>query len=214
MAPLLLEFAIIIALVVAELRGLVPYGSTPFLLAIGWISLRLRNLGWHDLGFVRPPHWPRAIALGTAAGLAIEVLGFQVTGPLFAELIGRHPDLSDFQPVVGNLRGLLQAMAFMWILAAMGEELVFRGYLMNRVADLWGRTASAWVVSLVLVSILFGLGHERQGPTGMLVEGFSGLLFGLLYLGSGRTLTIPIVAHGMANTLDFLLMFSGRYPGV
>jgi membrane protease YdiL (CAAX protease family) len=48
----------------------------------------------------------------------------------------------------------------------------------------------------------------------MVQEGLSGLLLGLLYLGSGRTLAVPIVAHGIANTLAFVLIFLNRYPGV
>jgi uncharacterized protein len=39
-------------------------------------------------------------------------------------------------------------------------------------------------------------------------------LLGLLYLGSGRTLTVPIVAHGVSNTLAFVLIYLDRYPGV
>jgi len=48
----------------------------------------------------------------------------------------------------------------------------------------------------------------------MLQEGFAGLLLGALYLISGRTLTVPIVAHGASNTLAFILIYFNRYPGV
>ena len=41
-----------------------------------------------------------------------------------------------------------------------------------------------------------------------------GVLLGLLYLGSGRNLSVPIVAHGVADTVDLLLIFFGKYPGV
>ena len=50
--------------------------------------------------------------------------------------------------------------------------------------------------------------------TGMLQEGFAGLLLGALYLISGRTLTVPIAAHGASNTLAFILIYFNRYPGV
>jgi membrane protease YdiL (CAAX protease family) len=47
-----------------------------------------------------------------------------------------------------------------------------------------------------------------------LQEGFSALLLGLLYLGNGRRPAVPIVAHGMFNTLAFVLIYCGRYYGL
>jgi membrane protease YdiL (CAAX protease family) len=45
-------------------------------------------------------------------------------------------------------------------------------------------------------------------------EGLMGLLLGLMYLGSGRNLAVPIVAHGVQDTIDMLLIFRGKYPGL
>jgi membrane protease YdiL (CAAX protease family) len=188
--------------------------STPFFLALGWLSLRRRGLRWRDVGFARPPHWARALALGAAAGIAMELLSTFVTVPLLSRLTGSPPDLSEFRSTVGNVKLLLLWLALNWTLAAFGEELAFRGYVMNRLADLGRGTRGAWLVSLVVASALFGWGHGGQGLTGMVQEGFAGLLLGALYLGSGRNLTVPIVAHGVANTLAFVLIYLGRYPGV
>jgi hypothetical protein len=41
-----------------------------------------------------------------------------------------------------------------------------------------------------------------------------GALLGLLFLACGRTLTIPIIAHGVSNTLALVLMYFGMYPGL
>ena len=49
---------------------------------------------------------------------------------------------------------------------------------------------------------------------GVIDEGLMGLLLGLMYLGSGRNLAVPIVAHGVQDTIDILLIFLGRYPGL
>lgn len=209
------EVLLAFAVTVADRFGLVPLSNTPFLFILGWISLRLRGLRWRDVGLVRPPSWLRALAVGSAAGIAMELLALFVTEPLFARLVGRHPDLSDFRPLVGNFGLLLGLLALSWLLAAFGEEMVYRGYLLNRVAGLGQDTRGSWIVSLIVVSAFFGWAHgESQGLTGMLQEGFAGLLLGLLYLGSGRKLAVPIVAHGVSNTLAFVLIYFGRYPGV
>jgi uncharacterized protein len=85
---------------------------------------------------------------------------------------------------------------------------------MNRVADLLNRTRTAWIVSLFTVHIGFGLAHAYQGMTGIIDEGLMGLLLGVMYLRTGRNLSVPIMAHGVCDTIDFLLIFVGRYPGM
>jgi membrane protease YdiL (CAAX protease family) len=208
------EAALIVALTAGDYYGVVPISSTPFFLALGWLSLRLRGLRWRDVGLVRPPRFARALALGAVAGLAMETFSTLVTVPLLSRLTGAPPDLSEFRSTVGNVRLLLLWLALNWTLAAFGEELSFRGYVMIRLADLGRGTREAWLASLVVTSALFGWGHGGQGLTGMVQEGFAGLLLGVLYLWSGRNLTMPIVAHGVANTLAFVLIYLGRYPGV
>jgi len=42
----------------------------------------------------------------------------------------------------------------------------------------------------------------------------NGLLLGLLYLACDRNLTPPIVAYGVTNTADLLLIYLRRYPGL
>jgi membrane protease YdiL (CAAX protease family) len=101
-----------------------------------------------------------------------------------------------------------------WTLAAYGEELFWRGYLMNRVADVFGRSRAAWIGSLAVISIAFGLAHGYQGLTGWIEEGLAGLALGVMYLRTGRNLAVPIVAHGVCDTVDMVLIFFGKMPGM
>jgi membrane protease YdiL (CAAX protease family) len=39
-------------------------------------------------------------------------------------------------------------------------------------------------------------------------------MLGILYLATGRNLVVPIVAHGISNSIDFTVMYLGFYPGV
>lgn len=208
------EFALVIALLVADFYHLVFFSKVPFLFLLGWISLRVRGLGWRDVGFVRPRQWLPTLALGTLAGIALELFSTYVTVPFWWWLTGQPPDLSKFRPLVANPGLLAIVLAANWPLAGFGEEMVFRGYLMNRVAGVGGGSRSAWALGLLLVSAVFGLGHVGQGLTGWLQEGLAGLLLGLLYLGAGRKLAVPIIAHGISNTVALTLIFFDRYPGV
>jgi membrane protease YdiL (CAAX protease family) len=211
---LLAEFAIVAGLFLADVYHHIFFSKTPYLFFLAWASLRLRGMRWKEIGFERPESWGRAFGVGIAVGLAMEVLELFVTQPLLARWIGKMPDLSDFADLVGNVKLLLIYLALVWVLGALGEELVYRGYLMNRIAGLFRNTRAAWTVSLVAVSVAFGCAHLDQGSTGMVENILNGLLLGGLYLACGRNLAVPVIAHALSDTLDFLLIYLGKYPGM
>jgi membrane protease YdiL (CAAX protease family) len=93
--------------------------------------------------------------------------------------------------------------------------MAIRAYLLNRFAALGQGTRGAWWLSLVIVSVVFGAcHHEVQGITGALQAGVDGRLLGLLYLGRRRELAAPIVAHGVSNTVAFVMIYFSHYPGL
>lgn len=208
------EFAIVAAIFVADVRHHIFFNKTPYLFVLAWISLRLRGLRWKDIGLARLRAWGPMLAAGVVAGIGMELLELFVTQPLLVRIIGKMPDLTPFLALRGNSKLLLLGLLFSWTLAAFGEETVYRGYLMNRVAGLANNSRTAWLVSLVLVSALFGFSHFGQGITGQIENAIDGLLLGLLYLGCGRNLWVPIIAHGITDTVDITLLFMGKYPGV
>jgi hypothetical protein len=210
----LLEIAAFVAVVVADAFGLVPLSQTIVLVPLIWIVLRVRREPWHTIGLQWPTSPWRAVAIGTLAGVALELLAVAITTPWISAQFGVEPDYSGLASVRGNLGMLVLFLALSWSLAAFGEEICFRGFLMKRLAQLFGESRVAWIVALILSSVLFGWGHTEQGVAGWIQEGLSGLLLGVLFLICGRNLTVPIVAHGVSNTLAFVLIYLGRYPGL
>ena len=208
----LVEFVIVALIFVADAHHLIPLSKTPFLLLLGWISLRLRGLRWRDVGLTRYRTWKWTLIAGVIAGVVMELIELYLSQPLLMHITGKPPDLSDFASLRGNPKLLALGLALAWTLAAFGEEMVWRGYLMNRFADLGNRTRAAWLVSLVLVNAAFGMAHAYQGITGIIDEGFMGLLLGTLYLSCRCNLAVPIVAHGVSDSIDLLLLFLGKYP--
>jgi hypothetical protein len=96
-----------------------------------------------------------------------------------------------------------------WGFAAFGEEIGYRGYLLNRAADAGGRSTPAFWAAMVLVSVLFGYGHAYKGPSGILDSGIAGLILGSAYLLSGRNLWTSILAHGFIDTFAVGAVFFG-----
>jgi hypothetical protein len=198
----------------ASVLDVIPINETPWILLLGWISLRLRGRGWRSVGLARPESWGRAVIVAATAAICLQLLSEFVTEPIINQITGQPADLSDFEPIVGNVQLLAVWFVLVWTLAAFGEEMVYRGYILNRAADLGSGTRAAWIVSLVCVSVLFGLGHLYQGPSGVVGSTLSGLLFGGLYLAFRRNLWVPILTHGLSDTIGLLLIFFDKAPGV
>jgi hypothetical protein len=211
---LLAELGIFAAVFVADFLGYIPFSKTPFLVAFVILSWRLARIDWRDVGLRPYINWPLTVALGVAAGGVTE--GFQLfaSQPFVVTFTGAQPDLSDFAELRGNTEFLLILLALVWTIAAFGEEIVYRGYLLNRLEDLFAPAHQATLLSLVIMSAVIGMAHGYQGITGIVDEGLMGLSLGLFYLGFGRNLVIPIVAHGVQDTIDMLLIYSGNYPGL
>ena len=47
------EFAIVALIFIADHRHLIPVSKTPFLLLLGWVSLRIRRVSWREVGLSR-----------------------------------------------------------------------------------------------------------------------------------------------------------------
>jgi len=206
------EFAIVALIFRADIHHHIFLSKTIYLLPLAWLSLWIRGLRWRDVGLVRYENWRKTLLLGGLWGAVIELFELFVSQPLLMRWTGRAPDLELFRALHWNLKWTLIAIVGAWTLAAFGEEMVYRGYLMNRVAGVLRSTRAAWLFSLVLVSLLFGASHLDQGITGQLENFLDGLLLGAIYLAYDRSLSVPIVAHGVADTIDLLLIFTGFYP--
>src|SRR3981081_4287210 len=155
----IVEFAIVAGLFLADIYHHIFFSKTPYMFLLGWVSLRLRGLRWKDVGLSRPRHWAAPVGLGILGGICIEGIELFVTQPLLVRLIGKMPDLSDFTAVHGNLKLTLFYLLLTWTLAAFGEEMVYRGYLMNRVAGVFSGTRAGWIARLVAISGWFGVAH-------------------------------------------------------
>lgn len=210
---LVVEILVIATVFHLDYIGLLPFSKVPFLFVLAWISIRCRGLRWKDVGLTIPQPILKFVAIGVAVGIAMEALELFATQPFLTKIIGRGPDLEQLRPLIGNWKLLILGIVLSWTLAAFGEETVYRGYLLNRCADLFGRSTTAWIISAILVTLLFGLAHFPQGITGILENVIDGAILAAVYFATGRNLVAPIIAHGIQDTVDVLLIYFGWYPG-
>lgn len=179
-----------------------------------WLSLWIRGKGWSDFGLKKPDSWKKTIMLALLIGIVFQALSLYVIEPFLGQLTGDIPDVSFFRPMVGNIAQLLFYLALSWTFAAFIEEMIYRGYFMHRFADLFNRNKTGWIVGLIFSNLLFGFGHMYQGLSGMIITGVTGFIFAWLYFATNRNLWAPILAHGIYDTIGFLMIFFGVYPGI
>ena len=184
-----------------------PIGIPLALIAI-WLFVRSGRGGWSSLGIRRPRSWTNTFLIAITAAVVKLLV---VVGLLLFWVLPRAgvdpPDLSRFRTIQGNVPLLLVYLGVSWITAGFGEEVIWRGFSMGRIAKLFGDSPFAWLAALTLTSVLFGLLHAYQGPTGVILTGVSGFVFGAIYLATNRNLWIPIIMHGTGDTISFLILF-------
>jgi len=91
------------------------------------------------------------------------------------------------------------------LLTCLVEEAFFRGYLQQQLQQKFGP-----LIALVLASSLFGLAHLAGGWSYALLATVAGLLYGLIYLHSGR-LWLAVLAHALLN-FSHLCLFTYPWP--
>ena len=210
----LLDILVFTAIVVANAYDILPITQTIYILPVIWLSMRLQKEPASTIGLGKPAHWKSTVLFGLLFGIGLELFAIYVTTPLFSSWTGNPPDVSALSDIEGNLPALLFFILLSWLLGAFGEEICFRGFLMHRLSGLMNFSRTGWIIALIVSSVLFGWGHTEQGVSGWIQEGLSGLWLGLLFLGFGKNLYVPIIAHGTSNTLAFVLIYFGMYPGM
>jgi membrane protease YdiL (CAAX protease family) len=207
---LILEMLLILAGIAIYAFGIFSFPILPLFL-VAWVSLHIRHMRWRDVGFRRPDRWLPTIGLALLVGAGYQALDTLLIAPLLQHLTGEAINLSQFNGLRGNLPALLVFLVISWTEAAFIEEMFFRGYFFNRLTDLVGRERLGIAIALIGNALVFGAAHGYQGITGMLDNALAGLVLGLLYLLARRNLWLPILTHGIIDTIGVLLIFAGLY---
>lgn len=202
------EFFLGSAIVIAHNVYHVVPNEVPILFVLALISFRLRD-GWSALGLRWPVSWRRTILIALAAAALRILLGALVIEPVTAHFWPPAVAPSGMNEIAGHWREALKWFLLVWTFAAFGEEIGYRGYLLNRAADAGGRSKAAYWIAVILVSVLFGYGHYYKGPAGIIDSGMAGLILGAAYVLSGRNLWVCVLAHGLIDTVGVVAVFFG-----
>lgn len=175
-------------------------GRMAFLVLLCTFFLRRGGESWRSVGLRSPRRWwhvPLLVAGGFVALVALATLNAQVIVPAMGAAppeVLRTPTWSE-----DPAQYLFWAFLVAWGSAAFGEELLARGFILDRLMKIVGTTVSGALAAIVLQASIFGALHAYQGASGMLLTGSVGLLLGLLWLFGRRNLWPCIILHGLVD---------------
>ncbi len=181
------------------------------MIILGGLLLNCQRSSWREIGLGKPKSLLKTLLFGVVAFMAA-VLVFVITQNMAVYLVtalGLVPteiDQSRFNAIEGNLPFVILAIILAWTTIAFGEEMFFRSFLITRMIDF---TTIKPGPAVLIAGVIFGVVHFAEGPLGILSNGAFGVLFGWIYLRSGRNVWITIIGHGLINTLRFILLYLG-----
>jgi membrane protease YdiL (CAAX protease family) len=180
--------------------------------------LKLRGEDFAQFALVRPERWLPIIGRGIAIFLvvmAFDTVVRPLLDPIIAHATGTSTTLAEqhFASVKGNLGLYLFLLPFGWIFGGFGEEILYRGFVLTRIAQLLGESRGAWIAAVILQAIPFGLGHSYQGPVGIVAIAVVAAITGAGTLIGKRSLWPAIIAHGLQDTVGFTALYLGIAHG-
>jgi membrane protease YdiL (CAAX protease family) len=185
-----------------DVFGISP-NPLPLLLAMALISFRIRTGSWTAMGLGSPKSWARTAVYAVAAAVAQQALGVFVVDPLLQPFLHYSAQANPLERAHGSF-AMLRWLGIIWTYAAFGEEIAYRGYVLNRVGDVGNQSRTALLVGLLWSSLLFGLAHWYQGSAGVVSAAISGFVFGTAYLLSSKNLWVAVLAHGLSDSVALL----------
>ena len=112
-----------------------------------------------------------------------------------------EPDFSRHGEVAGNLAAAITLALVLPFTAALPEEIIYRGFLIGRLTEVFGRDLLGATLSVCISAMIFGSIHFQWGLGGMIMTVIMGLVWGVAYLMCDRNLWVVILAHSAGHWL-------------
>lgn len=160
---------------------------------------------FRELGLVKPESWLRTIAWGIVAGIALKLITKAVVMPLF----GAPAVNLAFQRIqTAGPEELAFLAGYIIVGAGFSEELMYRGYLFERLRKVLGDGWPARIFIVLVCAAFFGALHFwPQGIHGVINAAISGLVTGTIFMLNGRKLWFLVVLHAVYDLTAFAIIY-------
>ncbi len=191
---------------------IVLWAANVAMLLMVWLGLRIRGEGWDSLGLKAAKTGFKGLLKTFLLSLLVLVLalaGFILGSIIMANITGipEPSDMSNYAFLKDNLGMLFLMLMGVYIVSSFGEEVIYRGFLINRFSEFSSDTKKVRLLAVLLSSIIFGLIHYSWGPMGMVQTFFMGLALGLCYIYLKKRLWPLVLAHAYMDTILLLQIY-------
>jgi membrane protease YdiL (CAAX protease family) len=172
-----------------------------FVLAVTFIQkgnledLNFRNIGWKEMKII--------VFSYVVMELSIDF----IIQPFLNGVFNETADYSGFAVLEGKPKLFWGMMWKVWLSAAIGEEILFRGFIYAQLKYILGNLKP--LVFILISSLLFAFPHFYQGFTGILLTFLIGIGFGYIYW-KYQNIWINIIVHGLIDTVFLTLAYYGK----
>ncbi len=177
------------------------------------ILMKRSKITWKSVGLVLPTNqreWLFGIGWGVLSVFIVFLVMGLLLDPILTsfDLVKPEDAGSRFQFFLGKPYVFIAYLVtVVWLGAALGEEILMRGFLLNQLESLFGKGKLSWILAILIHSIIFGLLHFYQGVYGVISTGFVSLVFGSVYIINKRRLFPVIMAHLLINTITLTAFY-------
>jgi membrane protease YdiL (CAAX protease family) len=198
----------IAAVTVAIFIKVFPLSGILFGLLVIFFLASLGGFNEFRTWFQGPKSWWNCLAMALFASLVSMFISYFLLR-LFRTSPFGGPDYSRFSAVHGNGKLLLHWLLLIWTIVAFGEEIIGRGFIINRLLVAFKRTFNPSFLAISVSAIIFGSVHFYQGIAGVVDNTCTGIIFGTLYLNQGRNLWSNFFSHGFIDSIVVLIFYFG-----
>lgn len=199
------KYIVVLTMLLTPLFGFIDRNLVFFsALGIAFLILWGSNFKWSDFGFGK--RITNNMTLKSFL-IALFLVFIFYTIEAFLEIYFGKIDISSLDDLRGDIVNYSITLIIVWIFAAFGEEFLFRGYYMKRLAILFGNGNKAWLFSAIIVSIYFGISHSYQGLAGIIGITLWHFCVSLIFYKDKENLISAILIHGFYDTIGLTLLF-------
>lgn len=192
-------------------QGIVWTANIIMLLYI-WAGVRLRGEDCDSLGLgFKRPTWKHGfrIFLLSLLVFVLAMVGFMIGSIIMVNIseMPQQADMSSYAFLKDNLGLLVLTLVGVYIVSSFGEEVIYRGFLINRISEIGGNKKVAVILAVLLSAVIFGLVHYEWGPMGVVQTFFMGLVLGICYIKLKKRLWILVLAHAYMDTILIVQLY-------
>lgn len=163
--------------------------------------LYFRKQSWKNLGLTKPNNIWKMLGIVAITFIAtiVCIIVYKIISPSPQEAAEVSEEIVEV--IKKSLPYQISIVFFIWT-ESMLEELQDRGFSFNRFESLLGNKLISTILAVLIQAVIFGFRHSYDFSDRSITTGLIGLVFGAMYVLSGRNLWPLIIAHIVLNSMS------------